>query len=448
MYDQEYKYDGFIMKIFPQYVKMLEPKDLWRLKKSVTENAFTTGRGRLSLKDTINQAQKDSNNDKNNYMLGLATAVRKDMSRLMYLIDDLYKSKRLEGHVVSTEGTYFAEEEFINENNELEYLDESKVKRNPVYDGIDLDEPYFKTNLKFKGARVVMDDRYVEEAKAHYPFVKNAFKNVTKNYPEVMDKITNELHNSYISDHGSTSLEAFRKEIYKFPLQNRIICTRDDYGCVFEFTFRISSLLDGRILRVIIKTDQDGLVYNYQYNIEKTLFSEFATEEELLNEGLLSRFRKSEEEKAESSKQKIEATIPDQLDFDIESSIKDGTFVQKVRRQAEWLIQNGHEKQVTKIIANAYWDAKKVILADLKIFRTGGEEKKYNKVFSGIAGLAYKYCSSTDLSKLKEDIPNSIEKANAIHTPSKSDETYRKAFSDYVDNYIKDVIHAQEVMRK
>lgn len=134
------------------------------------------------------------------------------------------------------------------------------------------DAGYFKTNIKIKGANVVVCSRYHEEAEAQIKSMQKAFKNVEKSYSSVVESVANEIYNEWSKDHGEKlSRKEFSREIYKSKLQNKVIAYKDDYGFVFEFNYSINPVLGGKLLNISIYTDLDGLVSSYKYELESTI---------------------------------------------------------------------------------------------------------------------------------------------------------------------------------
>jgi hypothetical protein len=97
LYDRDYKYDNYIKKLFPKYVRMLTAKDLYKLRESIMEHAFTSGRGKKSLRDVSDNINKMTNQDKANYIYQASIAIRNDLSDVLDLIEKLYDKERLQG---------------------------------------------------------------------------------------------------------------------------------------------------------------------------------------------------------------------------------------------------------------------------------------------------------------------------------------------------------------
>ena len=137
LYDNEYNYDGYIRDLFPKYLDELTAKDLYKLKESIMEHAFTTGRGHKSLKDVINSNQMSS--DKDNYMYNLADKVRKDLSVLLHTIDSKYEKARFDG-VKPYEKNAPKEEPKKEEKKQEEKKEEEPKKKRRSYWDVDVSE--------------------------------------------------------------------------------------------------------------------------------------------------------------------------------------------------------------------------------------------------------------------------------------------------------------------
>ncbi len=416
LYDQEYEYDGYIRELFPKYLDELTPKDLYKLKESIMEHAFTTGRGHKSLKDVLNTNQMST--DKDNYMYALADKVRKDLAVLLHTIDAKYEKARFDGAKPYNSPKEEPKEEKKEEkkSSEENKEEEPKKKRKSYWDvdvseededdddeeveesaevlqefggiklpknakqefdqyknlitgtfispkraktedktanfsfkakslipvvlladhdylaynttkkqwcivktdtslvykfsdslkhTLDLTEAciitekakikgednsydntyrsyknglayqnsgFFKSNLKFKGARVMVAARYEDQAEAEIKDIGKAFKNVEKSYSNILESVANEMYNEWSKDHGEKlSRKDFCREIYKCKLQNEIISYKDDYGTVFEFNYSLNPNLGARKLVISIYTDMDDLVSSYKYELESSV---------------------------------------------------------------------------------------------------------------------------------------------------------------------------------
>ena len=410
LYNKEYSYDGYIKEVFPKYIEMLNAKDLYKLKESIMEHAFTTGRGHKSLSDVINSNQNST--DKENYVLNLADRVRRDLSSVLHTIDRLYEKSRFDGvkpynpkketpkeepkveekkeedeeednpikEKPKKRKSYWDvdvseedEEEAENESANVEYrpkieyfsegfklpgkirsevvdnLDKIKAKSGVVIskdraktesetanydfkskglipvafmgdndyiaynvakkkwckvntvDGIifkysdklihtlesaDIleekakirsDEPddagYYESNIKFRGARVVVCSRYSEEAESIIKSIQKAFKNVEKSYTNILESVAEEIYAEWSRDHGEiVPKEEFTRSIFKSKLQNRIIAMQDQYGYIFEFNYSVNMKVGGTGRLVVnIFTDLDGFVTSYRYSTEATV---------------------------------------------------------------------------------------------------------------------------------------------------------------------------------
>ena len=83
---------------------------------------------------------------------------------------------------------------------------------------------FFKSNIKFRGARLMVSARYEDQAEAEIKDIGKAFKNVEKSYSGILETVANELYNEWSKDHGEKlSRNDFCREIYKCKLQNEII---------------------------------------------------------------------------------------------------------------------------------------------------------------------------------------------------------------------------------
>lgn len=284
LYDQEYKYDGYIKTLFPEYIESLETKDLYELMKTVEEHAFTTGMGKKSIADVINAANDDPDKDKNAYIIGLATSVRKDLSNIMYMMRDLYKKRRFKGGEIEEEAIdpkvkRFRESYKFFTGHDVPVKEEVVQEKARLIDDNPFNNDTYMTNLKFSTAlftnkvNVAINTRYKEDAEQQLPYIENCLKNVKKSYKAVMEKVAQELYDKYKNDHGGrVTREQFDKSFFKNQLQNPVVALRDDYGCVFTFTYSINQYIDGRVLTVYIKTDMDGNAAQYAYKVEKDTF--------------------------------------------------------------------------------------------------------------------------------------------------------------------------------
>lgn len=286
LFEQEYQYDGYIKTLFPKYIKKLLPNDLWALHLAIQEHAFTKGRGKKALSDIIT-ISRDRADEKGTYLYNLTIAIRKDLSNIMYDIDKLYKQARFTGGDVDNQLT--DQQKKYNESYEFFFgkTPEKDEEFKPLREARIIDDDPFRndfymTNIKFssgnlflgKKVNLAINCRYREDAELYLPYIEKAFNNVKKSYSQVMTSICNELYDKFKQDHGSKNVDRkqFERAFFKNPLQDPIIGMKDDYGCVFTFIYSINQYIDGRILKVYIKTDINGNAQQYAYKVEKDQF--------------------------------------------------------------------------------------------------------------------------------------------------------------------------------
>lgn len=330
LYDKDLKYDGYIMSLFPKYLDMMTAKDIYRLIESIREHAFTTGVGHKSLADVI-KANQSSSRDSSAFIYNETLKVRRDLSSFLYLCEDKYKKERFDGVDVKEAfiGTLNTTEKTNKEPNPNDVIDVEykEVERKPgdpviyltkdqqdkakkagatalgtaaviggayaakkIYDKhqekkniekenlqeaasskiINTDDNgYFITDIKFRDeARVSIAARYLEDAQKNIPFIIKCLSNIEKSYSGIMSTIRTELYQKYCKNHGSLDADKFNREFDKMKIQNNIIVYRDNYGCIFEFNYPVNQFIDGNILTIVFKSDNEGIIRKFGYTTE------------------------------------------------------------------------------------------------------------------------------------------------------------------------------------
>ena len=330
IYNKDVKYDGYIMALFPKYIDMMRAKDLYNLIESIREHAFTTGVGHKSLNDVIKMNQ-NSSRDSSAFIYNETLKVRRDLSSFLYLCEDKYKKERFDGinpqadssigeatldvnvnhnHNININGLnlpkgkerkpidkdkakkvavgslvgaaataglvygakkldgYLEKRENIKKEHlqeEAEILEEAMKSRIINTD----DNGYFITDIKFRDRiRISIAARYLEDAQKNIPFIIKTLTNIERSYDNIINVIKTELYQKYCKNHGSLDADKFNREFDKMQIQNNIIVYRDKYGCIFEFNYPINQYIDGNVLTIVFKSNNEGIIEKFGYTTE------------------------------------------------------------------------------------------------------------------------------------------------------------------------------------
>ena len=142
---------------------------------------------------------------------------------------------------------------------------------------------------------------------------------------------------------------------------------------------------------------------------------------------------------------KTNTKIPEEYNFDLEESIKNDSFCNKLETIAIWLIDHDKEAEVSKVISNAYWKCK--VLMNKNITQEFDQTKNYKLIFTPLAPLLKQYVKSADYQKIKDDIIQTIQLINDGSYPKPSEETFVRNMRDFSTIYVRDLSECLKIMQ-
>lgn len=325
LYDNEYNYDGYIRDLFPKYLDELTAKDLYKLKESIMEHAFTTGRGHKSLKDVINSNQMSS--DKDNYMYNLADKVRKDLSVLLHTIDSKYEKARFDG-VKPYEKNAPKEEPKKEEKKQEEKKEEEPKKKRKSYWDVDVSEED--------------EDDEEEDIDESAELLEESFK-LPKDAKTELDQYKDKINGTIISPKQAKTEGKTTNFDFKSKSLIPVVRVADNEYLTYNITKR----------QWCITNVSDNLVYKFSDSLKRTLNINESVDEIL------------EETKAHGY------TIMKRMDSDDSLNYKDLDKIEQYTREID--VYNNQLKRGD--ISKKDFDSK----ID-KVFKRAGNYKKYLSV--------------------------------------------------------------------